>query len=150
MVTSKIASANIFDVADYILRAIGDGISAMKLQKLCYYSQAWTLVWDGKHLFEEDFERWDNGPVCPQLFERHRGMFCVDSNIIEKSLLSNELSDEERLNIDRVIEDYGKYDGGRLSELTHLESPWKDTPKDTIIKKEVIRAYYSKLPSGDD
>ena len=30
----------------------------MKLQKLVYYSQAWSLIWDEKPLFEEEIEAW--------------------------------------------------------------------------------------------
>nr|WP_296476513.1 type II toxin-antitoxin system antitoxin SocA domain-containing protein [uncultured Acetatifactor sp.] len=44
----------------------------MKLQKLCYYARAWTLVWDDAPLFEEDFQAWANGLVCPNCFLRHR------------------------------------------------------------------------------
>ena len=47
--------ANIFDVARYILEVKGS-MSTMKLQKLCYYCQAWSLVWDDSPLFDEDFE----------------------------------------------------------------------------------------------
>ncbi len=47
--------ANVFDVAKYILEKTGT-ISTWKLQKLCYYSQAWELAWTGNPLFEEDFE----------------------------------------------------------------------------------------------
>ena len=53
--------ANVFDTAKYILEQKGD-MSTMKLQKLCYYSQAWGLVWDDEPLFDEDFEAWANGP----------------------------------------------------------------------------------------
>ena len=35
----------IFDVAEYILSE-SDTITAMKLERLCYYAQAWSLVWD--------------------------------------------------------------------------------------------------------
>ena len=35
------------DVADYILQEHG-AMSAMKLQKLVYYAQAWHLVWEDK------------------------------------------------------------------------------------------------------
>ncbi|MDY6993563.1 MAG: hypothetical protein SVR94_13310 [Pseudomonadota bacterium] len=34
---------NVFDVAAFILRELGE-MSAMKLQKLIYYSQAWSLA----------------------------------------------------------------------------------------------------------
>ena len=62
------------DVAAYILSRKGP-MSAMKLQKLVYYCQAWSLVWDDAPLFREPIEAWANGPVCPPLWERHRGRF---------------------------------------------------------------------------
>ena len=37
--------ATIFDVASYILSKQGP-MTTMKLEKLCYYAQAWSLVWD--------------------------------------------------------------------------------------------------------
>lgn len=43
--------ANVFDTAKYILEFRGK-MSTMKLQKLCYYSQAWALVWDDAPLFD--------------------------------------------------------------------------------------------------
>ncbi|MBC8146611.1 MAG: hypothetical protein H8E98_01335 [Bacteroidetes bacterium] len=36
---------SVYDVADYILKQVGY-ITTMKLQKLVYYCQAWSLVWD--------------------------------------------------------------------------------------------------------
>jgi uncharacterized phage-associated protein len=47
---------NIFDIAKYILTAIGGEVSTMKLQKLCYYCQALSLACEGKPLFAEDFK----------------------------------------------------------------------------------------------
>jgi uncharacterized phage-associated protein len=138
--------ANVFDVSKYILDTIGGEISAMKLQKLCYYSQAWHLVWNGVPLFWEDFLKWDNGPVCRDLFDLHQGKFYVSSDIIAASLLSQDgISEAERLNIEQVLEDYGKYTGVQLSELTHSEKPWQQTKKDEIISKEMIKDFYSSL-----
>jgi hypothetical protein len=48
------------DVAAYILKQTGE-ITAMKLQKLVYYSQAWSLVWDEEPLFSERVEAWRMG-----------------------------------------------------------------------------------------
>lgn len=139
--------ANVFDVAKYILKEIGGTISTMKLQKLCYYSQAWTLVWDnGKPLFDEDFYRWDNGPVCRDLFNIHKGIFSISSDKIPDCYLSEEgLTDKQRQNINQIIEDYGIYSGTQLSELTHHERPWHDTLKDAIISKNEMRDYYRAL-----
>lgn len=46
--------ATVFDVAQYILEKTGK-ISTMKLQKLCYYSQAWALAWTEDPLFLSHF-----------------------------------------------------------------------------------------------
>ncbi|MDR2781198.1 MAG: DUF4065 domain-containing protein [Holosporaceae bacterium] len=138
--------ASVFDVSKYILDTIGGRISAMKLQKLCYYSQAWHLVWDGVPLFHEDFLKWDNGPVCRELFDLHKGEFYIDSGIIAVSLLSKDgISGMEKLNVEQVLEDYGKYTGVQLSELTHSEEPWLQTEKDEVITKEMIKEFYSSL-----
>ena len=67
---------NAHDVAAYILKKLGR-TTAMKLQKLVYYSQAWSLVWDEKPLFHNRIEAWINGPVIPNLYSVHRGMFDV-------------------------------------------------------------------------
>ena len=64
------------DVAAYILREQGK-MPAMKLQKLVYYSQAWSLVWDDKSLFRDRIEAWANGPVIRNLYKAHRGQFLV-------------------------------------------------------------------------
>jgi uncharacterized phage-associated protein len=141
---------NVFDVSKYILDTIGGEVSAMKLQKLCYYSQAWNLVWQGAPLFPEDFLKWDNGPVCRELFDLHQGKFYVDSDVINISLLSKGgIPEAEKLNIEQVLEDYGKYTGVQLSELTHSEKPWKQTKKNEVISKEVIRDYYLSLTAAN-
>ena len=140
----------IFDVANYILNSVGGEISAMKLQKLCYYSQAWTLAWDDKELFPEEFLRWDNGPVCRELFDIHQGMFMVNSKLIEEDLLSEIPTDGERRNIDQILEDYGQYSGSDLSEMIHAEKPWKDTQRNQIITKDCMKKYYSGLINGNN
>jgi len=71
--------AKMTDVGRYILEKSGE-ITAMKLQKLLYYSQAWHLVWDERPLFTEDFQAWANGPVIPELYHMHKGKFKVDAS----------------------------------------------------------------------
>ena len=43
------------DVAAYILEKRGQ-MTAMKLQKLVYYAQAWSMVWDEEPLFADRIE----------------------------------------------------------------------------------------------
>ena len=69
--------ASAHDVAAYILECHGR-MTAMKLEKLVYYCQAWSLVWDERTLFDERIEAWVNGPVVPELYRVHRGQFHLD------------------------------------------------------------------------
>ncbi len=65
---------SVFDVAAFILSKLGP-IPVMKLHKLVYYCQAWSLVWDEEPLFKERIEAWANGPVVKELYEIHKGQF---------------------------------------------------------------------------
>lgn len=117
--------ANAHDVAAYILERHGQ-MSAMKLQKLVYYAQAWHLVWEDGPLFRERIEAWANGPVTPALYRRHRGTFTVSH---WPAGTASKLTDTERETIAIVLDTYGKRDASWLSELTHLEAPWRDARK---------------------
>ncbi len=120
--------ASVFDVAKYILNKQGP-MSAMKLQKLVYYAQAWSLVWEGEPLFAEKIEAWVNGPVCPKLYRAHRGMFQVrDSDFVNQGD-ARRLLGTQRETIDAVLDYYGKRSPVWLSELTHSEEPWKNARK---------------------
>ena len=141
----------VFDVAKYILDKIGS-ISAMKLQKLVYYCQAWSLVWDENFLFEEDFEAWSNGPVIPILYDRHRGLFKVDSSIVSDGNVSK-ITDVQKETIDKVLDFYGNKTAQWLSNLSHNELPWQNARGDlepmaistAVISKGAMEEYYSSI-----
>ncbi|MDR1379316.1 MAG: DUF4065 domain-containing protein [Synergistaceae bacterium] len=142
---------SVFDVAKYILEQTGP-ITVWKLQKLVYYSQVWSLVWDDQALFEDDFEAWANGPVVRALFNVHKGCLYVDASMFPRGD-SNNLDDIARDTIDIVIRDYGKFSGRELSEITHSERPWKEArkgipagePSENIIDRDVIIDFYLGL-----
>jgi uncharacterized phage-associated protein len=114
--------ANVFDVAAYILATKGE-ITAWKLQKLIYYSQAWSLIWDDKPLFRERIEAWANGPVSPDLYREHRGAFTV-AQIRQGD--PSKLDKDARDTIDAVLHHYGDKSSQWLSDLTHREDPWRN------------------------
>lgn len=70
---------SVYDVAKYVLKQVGK-VTTMKLEKLVYYCQAWSLGWDDVPLFDEDFEAWSNGSVCSQLFNNTE-VFLLLTNI---------------------------------------------------------------------
>lgn len=109
-------------IAEYILRSRGD-MTAMKLQKLVYYAQAWSLVWDERPLFGEAIEAWANGPVCRKLYSAHHKQFIVSP----RTLITDEtlnIDKEATETIDGVLRFYGDKSAQWLSDLTHLEDPW--------------------------
>ncbi len=114
-------AVSVHSVAKYILQKRGP-MSAMKLQKLAYYCQAWSLVWDDKPLFKEKIEAWANGPVVPALYKEHRGDFKVDS--WPQGALKD-LNHTQKETIDAVLGYYGDKSAHWLSELTHMEEPWR-------------------------
>lgn len=147
--------ASVLDVAEYILREHGQ-MSAMKLQKLCYYSQAWHLVWEERPLFSQQVRAWANGPVVYDLYEKHRGQFTV-SRIDGGD--PDALDDDEKESVDAVLGYYGHRTAHELSELTHREDPWRLArereglkPGDrgsAVIKQADMAEYYDGLTTSD-
>lgn len=143
--------ATVYDVAKYILLTEGS-MSTWKLQKLCYYSQAWSLAWTEKPIFKEDFQAWANGPVCPELFHEHQGKFTVGTDDLNKGDPMN-LTEDQKDTINIVLKDYGSMEPYELRELTHKEEPWKNArlglPEDAyskaLITKESMGSYYGSL-----
>ena len=144
--------ATVFDVAAYILDKQGK-MTVMKLQKLVYYAQAWSLVWVESPLFKNPIQAWANGPVCPDLYAAHRGLFEIDLKGLKKKGNADNLTPDQEDVIDRVLAHYGSKPGHWLSKLTHAESPWKNAregiPAGERSEKEITHSemaeYYSSL-----
>jgi uncharacterized phage-associated protein len=125
-------------------------MTAMKLQKLVYYTQAWSLVWDEKPLFGERIRAWANGPVVPRLYGWHRGLYEVASCPSgDPSLLTSEQQETAKA----VVEFYGNRSSQWLSDLTHRESPWRDSREGLLpgergngeITHAAMAEYYGSL-----
>src|SRR5277367_6028373 len=107
---------SVHDVAAYILQRNGE-IPAMKLHKLVYYCQAWSLVWEERPLFRQRIEAWVNGPVVPALYALHRGAFKLSKWNGDPS----RLNEKDRSTIDAIIGFYGGKSSQWLSDQTHAE-----------------------------
>lgn len=144
--------ANVHDVAAYVLKH-EDQMTTMKLQKLCYYSQGWSLAWDGVPLFGEEIQAWMNGPVVYELFNEHRGRFVVSEWPAGNP---DNLTKDERETIDAVYGTYGKYTAQQLSDMTHNESPWLEARdglpegnrSSATIDLDTMQAYFDALNNG--
>ena len=115
-------TVSVFDVASYILEKKGE-MTTMKLQKLVYYCQAWSLVWDSEPLFRESIEAWANGPIVRNLYDEHKGKFKISS--LGKGN-PGKLDGDQQQTVEAVLDFYGDQSPHYLSNLTHAEDPWRN------------------------
>jgi uncharacterized phage-associated protein len=115
------------DIALYFLnrvdREAGDTISALKLQKLVYYAQVWSMVLRNQPLFPEAIEAWKRGPVVRPVWERYQDYRAAAIPQPEEPLPDFDSSEIEVL--ETVWHRYGELSAHQLSELTHAEPPWQ-------------------------
>lgn len=87
------------DVALYILQLLSQNeseVSAMKLQKICFYVQGWYIAKKGRPLFKHDFQAWRYGPVSPTLYKYHARNATVSLNTTNISGNIQNISDADK------------------------------------------------------
>ncbi|MDR2750764.1 MAG: DUF4065 domain-containing protein [Clostridiales bacterium] len=145
----------IVDAAKYMLHKKGS-CTTMKLQKLCYYSNAWALARMKRPLFGEDFRAWASGPVCVEFFKMHKDVYVLkDGDLGEHD--PDAFSSAEKTILDDVLEDYGLLAPCQITKLALSEDPWIKARGDTepglkcnaIIKKKAMAKFY-KAQLADD
>lgn len=151
--------ANIVNVAKYLLTlAAGNTvkISPLKLQKLLYYCEGWTLAITDNELFpKENFQAWVHGPVNVRTYhEFHTSYGMFDPiDIPKEAPLDASVTVEQKAIIERVFEVYNQYSGSQLEMMTHAEKPWieargtlaSDMHSDKIIDKSTMREEFSQV-----
>lgn len=143
----------VFDVANWFLKK--EPMTHKKLQKLCYYAQAWNYTLYNRPLFLEQFEAWVHGPVCKTLYDYYRDK-SFELIYPEKEPPTFDLNSRQLL--EDVWETYGDYTANALEVLTHSEPPWQKArigyePSqncNVIIKPQDMRNYYQTIYIGGD
>lgn len=152
MAYSTIAVANAF-----IERAKGAKITdltPMKLQKLVFFAQSWSLKILDKPLVEDFFAKWTYGPVQPQLYHavkdyqnHHISTLISTLEFTEDGgfqTVTPEFVDEVgdfRCIIDNIITVYGHMTAANLSRLTHLpDSAWaKAGDEQAVLDNKLLK-----------
>lgn len=125
-------------------------ITNKKLQKLVYYSQAWSLALNKKKLFKEPIEAWVHGPAVRSLYAQYKNFgFDPIKEDINKSSIKISVKDKKLL--DEVWRVYGKFDAAYLEMLTHSENPWQEARNglqdsensDNEISTKAMKSFYS-------
>lgn len=136
--------ATVFDVAEYMRQKGESKLDPLKLQKLLYFAQAWSMAWDGRPLFGAKIEAWTNGPVVRELWAAEKYEHDRDAD-------PGRLTASERETVDEVLRFYGRKSGAWLVELSHREQPWLDArrglgaekPSRNAISHESLASYFS-------
>jgi len=141
---------NVKDIATWFLNK--DSMTHKKLQKLCYYAQAWyCALYDGDPLFDERIEAWVHGPVCPTLFMAYRDYRWQEIPQMADDVVKGFCKKVKRV-LDAAYETYGDLTGDELEAATHNEFPWNEArkgldywePCNNPISTQTMREFYAK------
>lgn len=117
-----------------------DYISNLKLQKLLYYAQGMHLGYYDKLLFDAPILSWSYGPVVESVYNQYKQF---DSRgITDFSFPVENFTAEEEDTLQFTQDAFGQFAAWKLVEMTHSETPWKNTPRNHIIPVELIKEFF--------
>jgi uncharacterized phage-associated protein len=144
------------DIAKALIRLAAfeeepDHLTHLRLQKLMYYVQGWSLSQRGRPAFAGRIEAWAHGPVVKELYSL---LSTYGSNPIPLDALSDAsgISDEDLSFVASVWDAYKGFTAFGLREMTHRETPWivargNAAPADACsneITHEAMRSFFIK------
>lgn len=150
---NEVGKYSIFEIAKWFL--CKNPMTHKKLQKLCYYAQAWGYVLKGYKLIDSDFQAWVHGPVSPVLWEKFK-MFGYDTIQI-KGTCRAKIADDDKKLLEDVWDTYGEETGNALEALTHRELPWMEARRgyepdercSVVISPTTMASYYKSIYIGE-
>lgn len=117
-------------------------LTPLKLQKVLYYAQGWSYVWDAKPLFLEEFEAWQYGPVNREVYDNfkvYKGQEIPDY----EGTIPQYATFDELETIKSVWEEYGAETAGNLVNMTHTEMPWIEAYRTgSVISNQSIQNFF--------
>ena len=126
-----------------------DYITNLKLNKLIYFAQGWSLVRFGKPLFHNDIQAWKYGPVIPSIYYEYRKCGNSPITVIDDSYSNKVFSGEQYSLLLDIYGEYGKFTARALTAMTHENgTPWSryyEEGKNTVIPKNAIKEYFQTL-----
>lgn len=137
-----------------------ESMSQKKVQKLCYYAQAWSVALLGKDIVNGiEFEAWVHGPVNTHIRSLLRDFGWQDikitNNQLEKVIkeVENEFDESRVKLLESVWKTYGSMSADELESLTHSEEPWLEKREglsefessNRKISKKTMKRYYRSI-----
>lgn len=126
-----------------------NSLTPMQALKLVYIAHGYSLGYRSTPLIKNRIEAWRYGPVIPDLYQSIKHF---RSSPVEEVMLSDgcEISDDDKDFLKAVYGAYGKFNGIKLSEMTHRDgTPWDQVYQPLIfgkrISNDLIEDHYKKL-----
>ncbi|MGP1365905.1 MAG: Panacea domain-containing protein [Schwartzia sp. (in: firmicutes)] len=119
-------------------------ISNLKLQKLLYYAQGVFSAITGSSLFDDALVAWEHGPVVIDVYHEYAKYGACGIEYDKGDPPKETYTTEEKEILEQVYQHFGQYSAWKLRNMTHEERPWKITPRNKVIKLDVIRAFFKK------
>lgn len=144
---------NILDIAKWFLAK--EQMTHKKLQKLCYYAQAWSYAICPEPLTDAEFQAWVHGPVCRVLYDVYKD---YGFGYIPKISTPPTFSPDVTAFLCDVWETYGDMSANGLEALSHSEPPWQkarigldsSVPSEKAISPADMADYYRSIYIGGD
>lgn len=123
----------------------GDAMTNMKLQKLLYYAQGFSLAILDRPMFQEPIEAWTHGPVVPDVYHTFKAYGSGPIPNPAGNFDPMSIDEGTRELLDEVYEVYGQYSAWKLRNMTHEEAPWADAYKEgpsSNISHRALRNFF--------
>lgn len=120
----------------------------LKLQKILYFLQGLYLVNYSDKLFNDNIEKWQYGPVVPEVYHAYKDYRSNNIKLVEPEISSKKLNQgiqfkvknfeqemiarHDREFIKIIVDTLGNYSAFHLVDVTHGHSAWK-TDRNRII-----------------
>lgn len=135
-------------VADYFLANADpdEGITNLKLQKLCAYAQAFSQALRRSPLFSEALHAWTHGPVIPKIYTMYKpyGKNPISTDVSREDSRAP-FSPEELYILETVNGYYGRFAAWTLRDMSHADFPANfNDPSRPKIPLDKIEEAFSK------
>jgi len=142
-------SAEIANEFIKIAKSHGEHLTNMKVQKLVYCAQGYSMALDEPPMIDESVEAWQYGPVFRRLYYdllQYGGGEVTNEIPVPKARVLTEL---QREIVNGVWHKYGHLSGIDLSALTHMDgTPWHKVFTEGVkkmIPSDSIKEHFEKL-----
>ncbi len=129
---------NVLDIACFIINKHNElypqiGITNIRLQKLLYFVQAYFIIKYKEICFSEKIVAYPSGPVVIEVYEEFKkygrtNIQTVTSyGVFDIPFFENVIDTNDRELITYVINMFSDYSDSTLVDITHCQTPWKNS-----------------------